>query len=188
MQTASSFLILLSPITMMTKVPTTVKIIVSVMVVTALVAASWESLQQQPKSKRSLRIGKERKLQTPPVFPDFSATSSFGVFTLPSFTSFNPGIMSLPTGGNAGGAIGAGFGDNTFFGAAGGSGGGMASSSGGGSISPVAGNATPFQITTFGSNSGNTAGGFGGGVVGEGASEDFFSNFPGFTTFSPTPP
>jgi hypothetical protein len=90
---------------MMTKLSTTVKMVVTVMAVAALVAASWESSKQQPGSRRSLRAGKERKLQT--------MTNPFSFFVVPpsnSATSFNPSTLSSPTlgGGNTGGFPGAG--------------------------------------------------------------------------------
>lgn len=188
---------------MMTKLSTTVKIIVSIMVLAALVATSWESSRQQPESKRSLRVGKERKLQS--LFPDFSA---FGVPSSFSAISFNPGMvsfptgsndggifgaggavaagngdnsgmMSLPTGDNAEGAVATGFGDNVFTqsffaGIAGGSGGGVSQSSAGGSIKPVSvGGVLQNQITAFDATAGNTASGFGSGVVGPGTTSDF---------------
>jgi hypothetical protein len=194
---------------MMTKLSTTVKVIVSVMVVAAVVTACCESSKQQSESKRSLRVGKERKLESPfaiPIltsspgstFSPFSAsypgsTSSPGsAFSLPSFdaTSFTAGLTSLPTatGDNAGGVLGVGFGDSvamqTFFGtvAAGGSGGGMSKSMAGGSIKPLFddnGDAI-FQVTSFGANSGNTASGFGSGLVGPDMSGDFSGNLLSF--------
>jgi hypothetical protein len=165
----------------MTKLSTVVQIIVSVMVVTAFVAVSWDSSKQQSESKRSLRVGKERKLQNPvfPPFPGFSATTfTSSAFTLPPLPAFNPGMLSIPTGGN----------DNTFSEIAGGRGGGMSTSMGGGSAGPVVvGGANLFQITTFGGDATNTAGGFGVGVVGEAPNLEFFSNVPGFNTVPAVP-
>jgi hypothetical protein len=212
---------LLHPIfTMMTKLSTTVKMIVTVMVVAALVAVSWESSNQQLESKRGLRVGKERKLQS--LFPDFSAfgvppslsTSSFNPSTLSSPTTGggntgdlfgagglfgvgnggnsgmmspatednaksgvasgngdNSGMMSSPMGDNTEGGVASGFGDtfvtDTFFGTAGGSGGGVAQSSAGGSIKPISvGGVFQNQVTAFNATAGNTASGFGSGVVG----------------------
>jgi hypothetical protein len=172
---------------MMTKLSITGKIIVSVLVVTTLVAASWESSKQQPESKRRLRAGKERKLESFSAFPTFSTTSSFSALDVPSFgaTPFNPSLMPLPTGSNTAGVSGTGFGDNvdvqTFFGTAGGSGGGVTNSMGGGSIKPVlVANVPVFQMTSFGSNAESLAGGTGSGFVGEGVNAGLFSSFPGF--------
>jgi hypothetical protein len=94
---------------MITKLSATVKMVVTVMVVAALVAASWESSNQQPQSsKRSLRVGKERKLQS--LFPDFFSAFGFGVPPSFSASTFNPSTLSSPNtgGGNTGGLFSAG--------------------------------------------------------------------------------
>jgi hypothetical protein len=133
---------------MMTKFSIIAKIIVAFMVVAALVAASWDFSTQQPESKRSLRVGQERKLQT--------MTTPFSSFGIPSQKGItgNPGLMKLPTGGNKNGVTGKPFGDNslmqTFFGTAGNSSGGVINFPSGGKIQPLVFGSVPnFQVNPF---------------------------------------